>query len=638
MLTFTEFLTEGMNVEKLKHLDHIEDHILDSGHSGMSHIAGVLDDSLNFLTGVKKGSTRFTVKYDGSPAIVFGINPENHRFFVASKSVFNKTPKLNYSNKDIDANHSNSPGLAVKLKQALQYLPDIMPAHGGIYQGDLMYGPEDIVDNKTTYSFTPNVITYSTSKHSPHGKRIAASKIGIVVHTQYSGNRINNLKADYNVDQHRFNHDAGVNLISPEIKNGSIDPIDKKRFERNLRDATDIYRGLDDDFFNITQGHEESLKMYINACVRTSSKPTADGYQQYIVDRLVKDQSELKLQKSIERKAAAAELMLSHIDNHSEQFDTLFKLHGKVQAAKDALTTALSKNQEFTTTIGGKPVKQEGVVAIRGGRASKLVDRAEFSRANFDYGNKRMKPGKVEEPTNPVVFSFTRMNPPTAGHGIVVDKVVQLANQYGAPHHVVLSSTHDPERNPLRPEQKQEHARIFWPYANVVVASNEGSTFLKQAQQYYANGHDHLIMVVGSDRVDEFKQILDKYNGPGDDKLYNFTKIEVVSAGHRDPDSDGVAGVSASRMRKHAIHHNFNEFKKGVPEHVSDEHARRLYHDVRRGMNVVIDSSTSPISLGKYARRDDIIGARARAERDRRKRSLAASKLTESVLAKLQLY
>lgn len=637
MLTFTEFLTEGINVEKLKHLDHIEDHIFDGGHAGMSHIAGVLDDSLNFLSGTKKGSTRFTVKYDGAPAVVFGINPDNHRFFVASKAAFNKNPKLNYSASDIDKNHSNSPGLAAKLKQALEHLPSIMPAHGGVYQGDLMYGPEDLVSDKNTYSFTPNVITYSTGKQSPHGKRIADSKIGIVVHTQYHGDRMANLKADFNVDQNRFNHSSTVNTISPEITRGSIELADRKRFERNLRDATDLYRGLDDDFFNVVKGHEDTLKMYINACVRTSSKPSASGYQQYIVDRLSREQNELKTQKALDRKAAAADLMITHVENHSEQFDTLFKLHGKIQAAKDALTTALSKSQDFRTSIGGNPVKHEGIVAIRGGNVSKLVDRAEYSRANFDFGNRRQKPGTVTEPTNPVVFSFNRMNPPTRGHGAVIDKVTQLADQYGAPHHVVLSSTRDPDRNPLYPEQKLAYANSFWPHANVVLAKVGAPTFLDQARQLYGAGHDHLIVVAGSDRVEEYKRVLDKYNGPDPEKLFNFAKIDVVSAGHRDPDADGVAGVSASALRKHAIHHKFEEFKKGVPDHVPHEHARQLYHDVRRGMNITIDSTTSPISLGKYARRDDIIGARARAERDRRKKSVAVSKLTESVLSKIRI-
>ena len=580
-----------------------------------------------------------------SPSLVFGINPENKKFFVASKSAFNKNPKINYSDEDIEKNHGHAPGLVAKLKQALHHLPSIMPASGGVYQGDVMYGGNDVVDNKTHYSFTPNTITYSAGKDSPQGRRIANSKFGIVIHTQYKGDKLDNMKASFDVDQGKFRNDPLVNTISPEIKSGNIDPIDRKRFERNLRDATDTYRGLDDDFFNITQGHEINLKTYINACIRSSSKPSVDGYKQFIAARTSKEIQSIKSDSARNRKLAEADLFIKHITSHEDQFGNLFKLHSKIQAAKDAIVNALANTQEFQTTIGGKPTKPEGFVAIKNGRPSKLVDRAEFSKMNFEVGAfRRQSPTKVEDPTKPVVFAFGRMNPPTIGHGALVDKVTSLAKERGASHQITLSHSRDPDKNPLTGEQKLQHAKNFWPHANFNVADNENPNFLKQAQKLYKAGHDHLIMVAGSDRVEEFKQNLDRYNGEGEGKMFNFKKIEVVSAGDRDPDAEGVQGMSASKMRNHAIHHRFVDFKKGVPSHVPDEHARALYHDVRRGMNIVIDGNTSNISLGKYALRSDIIGARARAEQQRRaqKKAMMAppktrvKKIAESFLAKLQ--
>ena len=117
------------------------------------------------------------------------------------------------------------------------------------------------------------------------------------------------------------------------------------------------------------------------------------------------------------------------------------------------------------------------------------------------------------------------------------------------------------------------------------------------------------------------RQTLEKYNGEGEGKLFNFKKIDVVSAGQRDPDAEGDVGMSASKMRGHAMANKFSEFKKGIPSHVHPEHAKELYNDVRKGMDIKIDANTPAISLGKYAKRNDPIGMRARKEQERRARA-----------------
>lgn len=179
----------------------------------------------------------------------------------------------------------------------------------------------------------------------------------------------------------------------------------------------------------------------------------------------------------------------------------------------------------------------------------------------------------------PVVFAFGRMNPPTTGHAKLVDKVHELAKKHNAHHEVVLSHSNDPKKNPLSPEQKVKHARRFFPGTNITTSSKERPNFISHARRLSDAGHKHLIMVAGSDRVKEYKDTLNKYNG----KEFHFDKIDVVSAGHRDPDAEGTEGMSASKMRGHATSGNFKEFRKGVPAHVSDAHARELYHDVRKG-------------------------------------------------------
>ena len=120
-MSFKEFLIESLDIEKLKHLEHAEDHIIHGGHEGVRHASETLSDVVSILEGKPRKSfnqqTRITTKYDGAPSIVFGTNPENGKFFVASKSAFNKNPKINYTERDIEENHGHAPGLVAKLKE-----------------------------------------------------------------------------------------------------------------------------------------------------------------------------------------------------------------------------------------------------------------------------------------------------------------------------------------------------------------------------------------------------------------------------------------------------------------------------------------------------------------------------------------
>lgn len=199
---------------------------------------------------------------------------------------------------------------------------------------------------------------------------------------------------------------------------------------------------------------------------------------------------------------------------------------------------------------------------------------------------------KVEEDLqtkSPVVMAFGRMNPPTVGHEKLVNHVKQIAKDYNAPHHVIISHSADANKNPLDAKTKLKHARRFFPGANIETSSKELPTFLQHAARLNAAGHDHLIMVAGSDRIPEYEKKLNDYNGPKEQNpkaLFNFKKIELKSAGQRDPDSEGVEGMSASKMREHAKNNEFHNFKMGVPEHVPEKHTRELFRDVRKGMGI----------------------------------------------------
>ena len=183
-------------------------------------------------------------------------------------------------------------------------------------------------------------------------------------------------------------------------------------------------------------------------------------------------------------------------------------------------------------------------------------------------------------------MAFGRMSPPTTGHEVLVNKVKDVAKSVGGNHSVVLSHTQDKDKNPLSSADKLKHAKRFFSKTNLSTSSKDSPTFLSHAEKLHKQGVTHLHMVAGSDRVPEYQKKLAQYNGSGEGKLYNFKKITVHSAGERDPDAEGTAGMSASKMRAHASSGNFKEFKKGVPAHVPEHHAKEMFHDVRRGMQI----------------------------------------------------
>jgi len=194
-----------------------------------------------------------------------------------------------------------------------------------------------------------------------------------------------------------------------------------------------------------------------------------------------------------------------------------------------------------------------------------------------------------EAPERHAVMAFGRLQPPTTGHEALVNKVKRVAKQHNASHHVVLSHSNDPKQNPLTAKQKVKHARRFFPNTNITTSSSSHPNFLKQAEKLHKSGVTHLHMVAGSDRTGEYHKLLNKYNGTHKGALFNFKGIKVHSAGQRDPDAPGISGMSGSKMRSHAAKGNFNEFKKGVPRHVPEHHAKELFHDLRKGMNIKED-------------------------------------------------
>lgn len=180
-----------------------------------------------------------------------------------------------------------------------------------------------------------------------------------------------------------------------------------------------------------------------------------------------------------------------------------------------------------------------------------------------------------------VVFAFGRFNPPTIGHELLVKAVKKLAQQRKADHVIYASRSQDAKKNPLSVDKKVKYLKLMFPNTNFAAANDEARTFIEVAKQLNKK-YKNIIMVGGSDRVQEFKRLLSNYNG----KEFNFDTIDVISAGERDPDADDATGMSASKMRQLAVKGNYAEFKKGLPSSVRDIDGKRLMNDIREGMGV----------------------------------------------------
>ena len=185
-----------------------------------------------------------------------------------------------------------------------------------------------------------------------------------------------------------------------------------------------------------------------------------------------------------------------------------------------------------------------------------------------------------------VYFTFGRMNPPTIGHGKLLDKIASVAGRN--PYKVFLSQSQDAKKNPLTYSDKIKHVRKMFPkHARSIMVAKEVATAMDAVVNLYNQGFRKIVMVVGSDRVTEFDALITKYNGKeARHGFYNFQDIKVVSAGERDPDAEGAEGASATKQRAAASDNDFITFSQGVPQSMNTKDTRKLFNDVRKGMGL----------------------------------------------------
>jgi hypothetical protein len=404
MINYQDYLTESKEGKNL-HLEHLEDEVLNGGVSGTRGAISFLQSLRDMLAGHATGRTvNLTTKWDGAPAIFAGINPENGKFFVGTKGVFAQNAKLNYTNADIDKNHPGE-GLNVKLKIALKYLSEL--GISGVMQGDMMFTSSDLktekIDGKSHITFQPNTIVYTVPADSNLAKSITSAKMGIVWHTTYNGDTMADMKAS-------FGADIGGMKISKNVwyRDASfVDASGTATFTKQetdtlnaiLSQAGSIFRTISPRTMNqiaTNDTYKITIKAWNNLKVRegkeiTNTTSHVAGLISSVEEKLNKSILEAKKADTKQKRQMEKKIIMEFYKSNKNELKKIFDLQNLLVRAKNMIVQKLQQVQDSvgtylrTDSTGLKVTAPEGFVAIdKIGNAVKLVDRLEFSQANFN--------------------------------------------------------------------------------------------------------------------------------------------------------------------------------------------------------------------------------------------------------------
>ena len=400
MKSYNQYLAEA---DANLHMTHLEDAVIDGGVKGTRNVINYIRNIRDMLSGNTKAPVSLTTKWDGAPAIFAGVDPSDGKFFVAKKGVFNKTPKLYKNNNEIDNDLSGD--LNSKFKVALAEFSKL--GIEGVVQGDFLYTNDDLktedIDGEPHITFHPNTIVYAIPKNSDLGKQIERSKIGVVWHTTYRGTDLENMSASFGetiatklkttpsvwaVDAVFQDHSGKVTFTAAETKS----------FTKLLSDAGRIFRTIKPYALNELKDNEvlnARINTFINKKVREGQRiqnvPAAiNDMQKFINEYYQKEMDKVKSQAAKDRKAAVRDSALKYFaKGNLKEVNKVFTLYNLLVDAKMIVIAKLNYSDGLRTLLktkdGFEVTGQEGFVAIDhlGRNALKLVDRLEFSKANF---------------------------------------------------------------------------------------------------------------------------------------------------------------------------------------------------------------------------------------------------------------
>ena len=397
MFSFKGFFTKDKNT----HLEHLEDDIINRGSSGGVNAINFLKSVRDMLAGNSGAKINTTVKWDGAPAIICGVNPENGKFFVGTKSVFNVTPKINYTTADIRRNHTGA--VAQKLSVCLAHLSSLNIKQ--ILQGDLLFTNDKkmaAIRGEKMITFTPNTITYAVQADSSIGKKIARAKMGIVFHTMYTGRDMKSLSASFGNVSGSGNSRVFVASAAYKDDSGSITftKSELTKFDAQLRMAEGSLGRASKILDEMTKRATDPLsvgfrlKAFFNHYIRNNKGSMAkvavlqDMFRDYYENVLKTEIDQRKTEKAKQKYRDILANGLKFINQNKSGLYMAIASHVTLGNAKNTLIQKMNQIQQIghyiKTGTGYRVTAPEGYVAVdRVAGAVKIVDRLEFSRANF---------------------------------------------------------------------------------------------------------------------------------------------------------------------------------------------------------------------------------------------------------------
>ena len=384
-----------------KHLDHLEDRIILDGSNGGKEAIKILREMGKFLSGKPGPGMLVTTKWDGAPAIICGIDPRDGKFFVGTKSVFAQTPKLMKTEQDIRENYSGA--LSNKLSAALKYLPSVVTS--GILQGDLMFTDDkklETIDGERFITFRPNTITYAANPKTPLGKQIDQAQLGIVFHTKYTGTDFSDMTASFQVTDNDFkaNNQVWCEKATFQDMSGAANftMSERAQYEKLINKAEGSLRQASGLLDKIQSGKRtlaidtEYLKFF-NKYVRDgrnipSVKKAYEDFYKHLYAEYEKVAKKYKSEGSVDKKVQQYLDVVKFIEDNKQGFMMLIASYMNLLEAKMMLVEKMKKVGQlrlFVDMGGGdyKVTNPEGFVAVVNDKATKLIDRMEFSKLNF---------------------------------------------------------------------------------------------------------------------------------------------------------------------------------------------------------------------------------------------------------------
>ncbi len=394
---------------KNTHLEHLEDNIFNKGFQGAKEAVDYLYSLHEMLEGNSGAPVSMTTKWDGAPAIIAGKDPQTGKFFVGTKGVFAKKPKINFTDQDIEENHP-AEGLQDKLKTALKYLQGLN--WNTVAQGDMLYTKEDLMKTnmggEEVVAFKPNTLVYAIPADSELAGQITGSDMGIVWHTEYVGGpTLADTQAKFGFDSSVLGQTSGVWHRDAIIQDLSgvvtLTNEESEDIMGAVVEANSYLKKIDSSTFKwLEQGNDligkdflQQLKAHVNNAIRAGAfdEPTkfAQGFVQKYIDYMQKKIDGYKTQT---KQDEATELLVKgvkFIKENAQQIVSVYDLYLKIIEAKVKLVKKLEQIRQIPTfkeTENGYEVTgEEGFVAVdKVGNAIKLVDRLEFSKLNFGTG------------------------------------------------------------------------------------------------------------------------------------------------------------------------------------------------------------------------------------------------------------